>query len=216
MIKQNMPLLVLLIAALSLNSSSASAELDDIQAVGVTPLTQTTIISYPVSPSYLMGIDPLDEIIATYNGKVALESAQQETVRVEEWADADAFASKQLLIDQVLAELFSYVGKTPYGFGATPLVWDCSGLTSWYLNELGISVKHSATAQMKNKIKIDSPLPGDLVGFKSAGSSSYYHIGVYIGAGMMIHSGNAKTGTRFTSVSKFSQSENIEAYFVRY
>jgi hypothetical protein len=196
---------------LGLSGASASTKVDE--------QTMPENIAEPtisILEMNLTGISEIDILIADYEGRLELERQQQETLRVQEWAEADVFAEKQMELDGVIAELFTYVGKTPYGFGSTPKAWDCSGLTKWFLSQRGIEVVHSATAQIIGKAFRYAPLPGDLVGFTKYGSSEYFHVGVYIGGGMMIHSANTNSGTVFQSVSQFADSENSLAVFVRY
>ena len=194
-------------------TGSAVATADEQSKIKTTEINTVQVNELGIT---LFGIDTLDEMIIELQGEIELEKIKQQTIRVAEWAEADAFAEKQLLLDGLLAELFSYVGKTPYGFGDTPARWDCSGLTKWYLAQRGVEVVHSATAQIQGKALIDAPLPGDLVGFKKYGSSEYFHIGVYIGGGMMIHSANPNKDTAFQSITEFADSENSIAVFVRY
>lgn len=194
-------------------TGSAAAIVDEQSKIEtkITELPEVRQTGFP-----LMGIDALDEMIVEIEGAIEIEKAKQQTIRIQEWAEADEFAEKQQTLDGIIAKLFNYVGKTPYGFGDTPEVWDCSGLTKWFLSQRGIEVPHSATAQVVGKALIDSPLPGDLVGFKKYGSSDYFHIGVYIGGGMMIHSANPNKDTVFQSISEFAESENSMSVFVRY
>jgi len=196
---------------LGLTGASAAATVDEQE------IPKNTIgPAINVSNMPLTGISEIDLVIADYEGQAQLEKQQQETLRIQEWAESDAFAEKQVELDGVIAELFTYVGKTPYGFGDTPRNWDCSGLTKWFLEQRGIEVTHSATAQIVGKVLRDTPLPGDLVGFKKYGSSEYFHIGVYIGGGMMVHSANPNKDTVFQSISEFADFENSLAVFVRY
>lgn len=155
---------------------------------------------------------------------VAAETArleeQQRLVELEEWAEADEFASTQVQIDVAIAALWPHVGVTPYGFGITPNRWDCSGLTLWYLEQRGFTdIPHSATAQVRDirsKI-VDAPIAGDLVAFQKRGASTtYFHIGVYIGGGMMIHSANPNKDTVFEAIQPFADFENSKVAYIRY
>lgn len=154
---------------------------------------------------------------------IAAEAArleeEQTLLELQEWAEADEFASTQVQIDAAIAALWPHVNVTPYGFGTTPDRWDCSGLTLWYLEQRGFTeIPHSATAQVRDirsKV-VDAPIAGDLVAFQKYGSSSYFHIGVYIGGGMMIHSANPTKDTVFEAVQPFADFENSKVAYIRY
>ena len=169
---------------------------------------------------------PLAELALQYEAQMTLEALRAETIEAKanlvnaaEDAEADLYYSQQLSVDAAIAALWPHVGKTPYGFGNTPLIWDCSGLTQWYLKHRGIDdVIHSATAQVRDirSAIVDAPIAGDLVAFQKSGASSYFHIGVYIGGGYMIHASNPQKDTNLQLVEEFADSENSKVVFVRY
>nr|WP_246241827.1 C40 family peptidase [Flexivirga aerilata] len=84
----------------------------------------------------------------------------------------------------VVAIAQRYLG-TPYVYGGnTPAGFDCSGFTSYVFAQAGKSIPRTATAQMFASTKVSNPQPGDLVFY---GSASYaYHVGIYMGNGMMV------------------------------
>ncbi len=82
-----------------------------------------------------------------------------------------------------LSAAYSQLGK-PYSYGAAgPNAYDCSGLTMWAYAHAGISLPHSAAAQMGygTPVSRDELEPGDLVFFDDGG-----HVGIYVGGGDMI------------------------------
>ncbi len=84
----------------------------------------------------------------------------------------------------VIAIAKQYVG-TPYVYGgATPSGFDCSGFTMYVFGKAGISIPRTASAQQAAATPVSSPQPGDLVFF----GSPAYHVGIYLGGGMMIDS----------------------------
>ncbi len=107
--------------------------------------------------------------------------------------------------------LEKYVGKTWYVFsGSSTSGWDCSGMTKWFYEGLGVKLDHSASKQAKNAgYYVDTPQIGDIVAFKHLNSKKYYHVGIYAGDGMVIHA--KKPGTRTEKIELtngwFSQSE---------
>lgn len=73
-----------------------------------------------------------------------------------------------------------------YVWGAAgPIKWDCSGLTMRAYEQAGVRLPHSSRAQFNYGRSISRPnlQPGDLVFFGSPIS----HVGIYIGAGKMVH-----------------------------
>lgn len=74
---------------------------------------------------------------------------------------------------------------TPYVYGgASPSGFDCSGFTSYVYKLAGKSIPRTATEQLNAAVRVSNPQPGDLV-FYGSGTSAY-HVGIYLGNGMMI------------------------------
>jgi hypothetical protein len=169
---------------------------------------------------------PLAAITLEYEYNLELVAAEadrlkqkQKLLELEEWAEADEFANNQVEIDAAIAALWPHVNVTPYGFGITPDRWDCSGLTLWYLEQRGFTdIPHSATAQVRDyrSTIVDAPIAGDIVAFQKNGSSSYFHVAVYIGGGMMIHSANPNKDTVFEPIQPFADSENSKVVYLRW
>jgi len=177
----------------------------------------------PTSPEIRTQLDELDKIILEKEGErkvreaeIRLEAEKQNTLRMNEWAESNLFISKQEIRDREIAKLIAQVGVTPYGFGTTPEIWDCSGLTKWYLQGQDIEVEHSATSQVINGTRVQTPIAGDLVGFQKLGSSDYFHVGVYVGGGLMVHTANVEKNTELRSVEEFANIENSNVVYVRY
>lgn len=109
-------------------------------------------------------------------------------------------------IKKAVSKIDKHVGKTWYVFsGSTPSGWDCSGMTLWFYNQLGVDLEHRATKQSQSGIKTSSPKLGDIVVFKYKNSKSAYHVGIYISQDRMLHAGGKKGDrTEYTSISKFA------------
>lgn len=104
--------------------------------------------------------------------------ASTSTTAAETAAPAPAASSNVIEIAK------QYIG-TPYVYGgSTPAGFDCSGFTQYVFAKAGKSIPRVTTAQQAAATPVSSPQPGDLVFF---GSPSW-HVGIYVGDGMMIDS----------------------------
>jgi cell wall-associated NlpC family hydrolase len=96
----------------------------------------------------------------------------------------------------------SQQGK-PYVWGAAgPDAYDCSGLTMWAWGQAGVSLPHQSEQQQNLGTPVDQSQlqPGDLVFF----GSPAYHVGMYIGNGMMVHAPTSGDVVKVTSLSYMS------------
>lgn len=79
----------------------------------------------------------------------------------------------------------------PYYWGATgPNYFDCSGLVYYCLKNAGISGGRNTAngyARSGKSISYNELQAGDVVAFRRSGSSTYHHIGIYIGGGVVVH-----------------------------
>ncbi len=108
-------------------------------------------------------------------------------------------------INKAIKKLNKTVGKTWYVFsGATPQGWDCSGLTMWFYEQVGIQLEHRASKQQSAGVRTKTPKVGDLVVFKYKGYNTAYHVGIYIGDGNMIHAPKEGYRTTIESVATFA------------
>jgi cell wall-associated NlpC family hydrolase len=102
-----------------------------------------------------------------------------------------------------ISEARAQLGK-PYQYGAGgPGSFDCSGLTAWAWRAGGVSLPHNAAAQQGSGTPVGRGelQPGDLVFF----GSPAYHVGLYIGDGMMIHAPTTGDVVKVSSLSYMSE-----------
>ena len=176
-----------------------------IAAIIVFGLTMTTCASPAVGQ---MTISKTIEYTAEPT-RSSLISMLEDQKAKQTMLEAEAEAARKLeadtvLVNKALKKLKSHVNKTWYVFsGSTPSGWDCSGLTLWFYDQVGISLEHRASIQDDAGTKTDNPKPGDLVVFKYNGSKQAYHVGIYIGDGEMIHAPKHGHLTRIENIDTF-------------
>ena len=135
-------------------------------------------------------------------------------VTPESLFDMDSFYAKMKInanttkLNSAISNLKKYVGKTWYVFsGNTPRGWDCSGLTMWTYEQVGIDLRHSASAQKNyrkpHKYSRANAKVGDIIAFGWNGWSGAGHVGIYIGNGKMIHVPAPGHRTMVQSVKSF-------------
>ena len=136
-----------------------------------------------------------DELLATLEAEQRQAMAQDQAPRPAQ-VSGDAAA----VVDYALAQ----VGK-PYVWASEgPDSYDCSGLTMVAWAQAGVSLPHSASAQMSSGTPVSQSelQPGDLVFYYSPVS----HVGIYIGNGQIVDAANPSTGVRVASVSSMPYS----------
>lgn len=87
----------------------------------------------------------------------------------------------------------------PYHYGAAgPDAFDCSGLTMYSWAAAGVSLPHSSRAQYSAlpHVPMDALAPGDLVFY----GHPIHHVGLYVGAGQMIHAPHTGDVVRVSSI----------------
>jgi cell wall-associated NlpC family hydrolase len=173
-------------------------------AIGVMALTLTTCST----PSQAIEPKP-----------IALQAVSAPTSFVDSLKHLQAKAQINMNTDKMkstISSLKKYVGKTWYVFsGNTPNGWDCSGLTMWTYEQLGIELKHSASAQKNSGKKYKTPKIGDIVAFGWKGWTGAGHVGIYIGDGKMIHAPMPGHRTTVESVAHFSKNGYSKVTYTR-
>ena len=105
----------------------------------------------------------------------------------------------------------SQIGK-PYVWGADgPDSYDCSGLTMWAYNKVGVSLPHYTVDQYnaaKSHPSMSQAQPGDLIFF----GSDMHHVGMYVGGGKMVEAPYTGANVRISSVSARSDVSGLGRY----
>lgn len=130
--------------------------------------------------------------------------------------DITATGVRSHQIDAVVNKLKKRVGKTWYVFsGSTPAGWDCSGLTRWAYEQLGVEIPHSANKQARLGKRVTTPQVGDLVLFGYKNTNTFFHASIYIGNGKVIHAGFKKGQTTSILDLEAASVKNTKIRFVR-
>lgn len=157
---------------------------------GVTAVTSTDTPERPERGNHVS--------VAMINKAELMAEAQADMLRKME------LGSNTAKVKQAIDKLKTHVGRTWYVFsGNTPAGWDCSGLTMWFYEQIGIELEHRASKQDTSGKATTTPKPGDIVVFKYRGSNDAYHVGIYIGNGEMIHAPKHGHLTRIEDIKTF-------------
>jgi uncharacterized protein YraI len=117
------------------------------------------------------------------------------------------------LVNELVANAKNLLGITYVYEGASPRGFDCSGFTKYVFSKIGIILPHRAKGQMEKGAVIPSKaelLPGDLVFFKTNGSSKVNHVGIYLGENRFIH---ASSGYGAVRISPLDSGYYYHRYF---
>ena len=87
---------------------------------------------------------------------------------------------------------YSMIGTMYLAGGSTPDGFDCSGFTKWSFARAGITLARDSRGQQAASLEIDPEIarPGDLVFW----GDPVYHVGIYVGDDMVIHSPSSGRG----------------------
>ncbi|HBE78886.1 MAG TPA: glycoside hydrolase [Firmicutes bacterium] len=89
---------------------------------------------------------------------------------------------------------YRYGGDSPRGF-------DCSGFIVYVLAKFGVNLPHEAALQMDTGEQVETRedlIPGDLVFFKTMGSRTVNHVGIYLGDNCFIHAASGFGAVRIS------------------
>lgn len=105
----------------------------------------------------------------------------------------------------------SFIG-TPYAWGGTtPRGFDCSGFIYYTFNQSGKQIVRTSAAGYYNmSTKVSSPKVGDIVYFKNTYAAGITHLGIYMGNGQFIHSGD--NGVEISSIYQSYWKEHFAGY----
>lgn len=88
-----------------------------------------------------------------------------------------------------------YIGVRYVSGGTTPRGFDCSGYTQYVFREVGVKINRNVRTQLSNGVIIakEDLQAGDLVIFSNTSPRGFAsHVGIYLGAGKLIHASETK------------------------
>jgi peptidoglycan DL-endopeptidase CwlO len=190
--------------------------------VGVIALTLTACTStssrvsaetltQPVQLNNNKALEKRSSIMSSLNQAIAKMTLLQQQQR-----NAQKLENNKIKIVKAVKKVKKYKGKTWYVFsGSSPSGWDCSGLVRWTYEQMGVTLEHSATKQMRSGTVVQEPMVGDIVAFYYGNGRYSFHVGLYIGNGKMIHAYRPGTSTRIDSVAGVAKENWAKYKFVR-
>lgn len=149
--------------------------------------------------------------VTTLNSKIATQKKQISklnktlTSLKKELSKLQSVAKKRTKAVSVAKTLTKK--KIPYRWGGSSLSgMDCSGLTMYVYNKIGVSLPHYTVSQEKKLTyeSVGDAKPGDLLFWGSRGSS--YHVAVYVGNGRYVHAPTTGQNVKTTTISAWHPS----------
>lgn len=109
----------------------------------------------------------------------------------------------KLPVDEIIAYAKKLLGISYVYGGSSPRGFDCSGFTMHVFAKFGIGLPHQSERQMEVGTEVrakEELIPGDLVFFKTMGSSTVNHVGIYLGDNQFIHASSGHGAVRISSL----------------
>lgn len=204
--------------------SSAQDELEDFEAVAEQAFaeaqTAADAVSATLAENESISAEMLRQLASLRDTAADLERERREGLAAEARQNAvkDAPTAPELYsvgapnsdkVETAIAFAKAQLGERYVLGGSGPDVWDCSGITMKSYSAAGVYIGwHSATAQFnvlasqKKLVPFQNAKRGDLIWWtrSSSFSGDKYHVGIYLGDGMMLEAPNPARTVRIVPV----------------
>jgi cell wall-associated NlpC family hydrolase len=138
-------------------------------------------------------------VLADHQALVAQEATELISPEALEFTPSKALPAPLSTTAVALTWAFAELSR-PYLWGGTgPTAFDCSGLMQFIWKKAGVSIPRVAAAQdsWSDPVPLSQLIPGDLVFY---GTDDIHHVGMYIGAGLMINAPHTGTVVQVSSI----------------
>lgn len=166
----------------------------------------TTQAFYKIDCYGLIGYVAATQIQQSANGEYIISCAQDsaETYSMKTYTPQEALSIRS----QIRTIAMKYQGVRYVSGGTSPYGFDCSGLTQYVFAQMGIPLYRTVVGQLANGVAIakEDLQCGDLVVFQNTTGRGHFasHVGIYIGNGQIIHSGDGGVGIANLSDAYFT------------
>jgi peptidoglycan DL-endopeptidase LytE len=150
------------------------------------------------------------EAVITF--KETADAAIEKQLNNEKTAAATVSKASASIYTQAIEIAQEAIG-IPYKYGGNTLEgFDCSGFVSYVYNNAGIKLERKSSLQYfeQDTVKVEKPVPGDIVFFKNTFIPTISHMGIYIGNDQFIHAGSK--GITISNVNEKYWAERFVAY----
>ncbi len=152
------------------------------------------------------------EVEAVVTFKQTADVAIEKQLKSEKTATATVSKSSNEIYALAIEVAQQAIG-IPYKYGGNTLEgFDCSGFVSYVYNNAGIKLDRKSSLQYfeQDTLKVEKPVPGDIVFFKNTFIPTISHMGIYMGEDQFIHAGSK--GITISNVNEKYWAERFVAY----
>ncbi|QPL05641.1 MULTISPECIES: C40 family peptidase [Actinomyces] len=182
----------------SLDASLGTITLDARAAVATNAAISVSAGAQEVASDVAVEVETADQAAARAAEEQAATARAQAAAAREQAATAEASTTTTAANpggSSIAGIAMQYQGVPYVTGGASPNGWDCSGFVQYVYAQAGIALPRTSYDQgaAGTLVSAAEAQPGDIVYYG-------YHVGIYVGDGMMVDAGNPGTGTVYRPV----------------
>lgn len=148
---------------------------------------------YKIDCYDMIGYISKDQVVQDENGDYYVRCVEDSTH--SKYLPSYSVQEAMELKSDIVEASKKYIGVRYVSGGTTPRGFDCSGYTQYVFREVGVSINRNVRTQLSNGVIIakEDLQAGDLVIFSNTSSRGFAsHVGIYLGAGKLIHASETK------------------------